>query len=384
MLALGFAAFLIFGVVLVLAGASQDALAAALGLDLARSGFIASTLSLGVFAGMLLAGPLVDRFPRRPLYVASILCCGAPLVLVSPDMSYPRLLAYIALLGIGGGFYDILLTVVCVQRYGTHAARMVTFLHAAATLGAVIGPFIIAFLTGHGGWTVAFRVTGFAYLAYALWAAAARMPAPVQHGHDGGGAPLRDIFAPRILALCAVAFAYVGVEAGVTIFSVPYAHGGLGLDPDRGRSAISALWFGLLLGRLALVGYRGVVDARVLVGGGAVGAVLFGAGVIAGVPQVELIFACAGFALGPSFPVFATLAAQAAPRAAGRATALVAGMGAFGGFAVPWLTGIVGDAAGIRLAMSTFTFWLAAIAAGALLAHRLPGASDNSPPTSRT
>ena len=53
--------FALFGALLVLVGANQDALAASLGLDLKRTGLLGSSLILGVGIGVLVAGPLADR-----------------------------------------------------------------------------------------------------------------------------------------------------------------------------------------------------------------------------------------------------------------------------------------------------------------------------------
>ena len=77
MLALAFASFLLFGVALVIVGANQAALAGSLGLDLSASGLLASSLSLGIGVGVLATGPLVDRGPRRPLFVAVSAGCAA-------------------------------------------------------------------------------------------------------------------------------------------------------------------------------------------------------------------------------------------------------------------------------------------------------------------
>src|SRR5262245_36137825 len=79
-LPLCFCAFLAFGVVLVLVGANEASLAAQLGLDLARSGLLASSLALGLGAGVVIAGPLFDRYPRRPLFVASTLLAAVALL----------------------------------------------------------------------------------------------------------------------------------------------------------------------------------------------------------------------------------------------------------------------------------------------------------------
>ncbi len=66
MLPLGFSAFLAFGVLLVLVGANQADLARDLSLDLARTGLLGSGLAAGLGIGVMAAGPLFDRYPRRP------------------------------------------------------------------------------------------------------------------------------------------------------------------------------------------------------------------------------------------------------------------------------------------------------------------------------
>jgi hypothetical protein len=58
LLALGFSAFLAFGVLLVLVGANQADLARDLDLDLAHSGLLVSSLALGIGIGVVGAGPI--------------------------------------------------------------------------------------------------------------------------------------------------------------------------------------------------------------------------------------------------------------------------------------------------------------------------------------
>lgn len=368
MIALGSTAFLLFGVVLVLVGASQDALARALGLDLARSGLLASVLSLGIGAGMLAAGPLVDRLPRRPLFAGSTLVAGLALVAVEAELSFARLLAHVALVGFAGGVYDVLLNVVAVQRWGASAARPVTLLHSAATAGAVAGPLIVIGLSRVGDWTAGFRATGAAYLLFTLWAMAVPLEPPVRHAARRPRGRLRS---PALVGLLVVAFAYLGVETAVTIFAVPYASDGLGLAADRGRAAISAFWLGLLLGRLALVAWPGRIDAGMLAGGGLAAGALLAAGVLGRSAHVEWIVGAVGFAIGGVFPLMVTLAAQRAPAgSAGMVTGLVAGLGCLGGFAVPWLTGALGDAAGVRVALGSLAGWCLLIAAAGWAVRR--------------
>lgn len=378
MLGLGFTAFLLVGVVLVLVGANQDGIAAALGLDLAASGFVVSLLSAGFATGMLAAGPLVDRLPRRPLFVAATLLCGLSLLTVTTDTSLAGLCVRMGLVGFGGGLYVIVLGIVTVERFGRQASRPMGVLHAAATAGAVLAPPVIIALSTRADWTLAFRATGVGYVLLSIWALRIPLGDSPALRPRVAGAWRRILCSRRILAFCVISFCYVGIETSLTIFAVPYASDGLGLAADRGRSAISAFWLGLLLGRVVLAVYRHPVDARHLCVAGLVAGAALTLGVVTGATQIELIVGAAGFGIGCVFPLLLTLAAHSAPDAAGAASGLVGSMGAFGGFVVPWLTGMLGDHAGIRFAMGSLALWCGTLALAAAVARLwpLPDAPD--------
>jgi len=363
-LPLCFCAFLAFGAVLVLVGANQANLAAELGQGLARSGLLASALALGLGAGVVIAGPLFDRYPRRPLFVGSALLAAAALLGVEREMSYARWLAHAAAAGTGIGLYDTLINAVIGQQYRERSARPMLAVHSAATLGAMLGPPLVGWIASAHHFTASFAAAGWAHVAIAAWAACVPLPGPEPRSATADGATTRALALGPLLPLAAVAFAYVGVESSVTVFAVPYASGALGLDAQRGQLAISAFWLGLLAGRLALLAARTALDARVLAAAGAIAAALLAAAVGLRAPPELALFAV-GAALGCVYPLMIALAGQAAPDARGTAAGLAAGAGALGGFAVPWLTGAAGDAAGIALGFASLALWCAAIAAAA-------------------
>jgi fucose permease len=368
-LPLCFCAFLAFGVVLVLVGANQASLAAELGLDLARSGLLASSLALGLGAGVVIAGPLFDRYPRRPLFVTSALLAAAALLGVEREMSYARWLVHAALAGAGIGLYDTLINAIVVQRYRERAARPMLVVHSAATIGAMLGPPLAGWIAAAHHYTASFHAAGLAHVAIAAWAACVPLPAPEPRDPARGGARDRVALAP-LLPLAAVAFAYVGVESAVTVFAVPYANEALALPAARGQLAISAFWLGLLAGRLALLGAR-TIDARVLLAAGAGAALLLAAAAIVSSAPLELALLAVGAALGSVYPVMIALAAQTSPSASGTAAGLAAGAGALGGFFVPWSSGAIGDAAGIAVGFGSLALWCAAIAVAAAASRRV-------------
>jgi len=359
----------------VLPGVHQADLARALELDLARSGLLASALAAGLGVGVVGAGPLFDRMRRRPLFLLGFGVAAAALLSVRDGMSFERWLAHVAAAGFGIGFYDTLINAAVAERYRAAAARPMSLVHAAATVGAMGGPLLAALAAPRGGFVASFHWVGAAHLVLAGWACAISFPERQPGGSQASSAP--DAGAPSpdpawrlgstLLPFAAVAFAYVGVEASLTVFAVPYATGALGFSAARGATAISALWLGLLLGRVGVLGLPRSLGARTLVGAGALAACVLLAGVALRVGLVEVTFLATGVALGCVYPLMMALVGERVPHARGTAAGLAAGAGALGGTAVPWLTGSIGDAAGVTVALGSLAGWCAliAVAAGA-------------------
>ncbi len=369
MVPLGFAAFLAFGVLLVLLGANQADLARDLDLDLTRSGLLGSALAAGIGIGLIGAGPLFDRYPRRPLFVGSTLLVGLSLLGVDASMGFDRAVVHLLLAGVGAGAYDTLINAAVVERFRERAAKPMSAVHSAATLGAMLGPFGIAWLAAETHWTASFHWTGAAHLALATAALFTKLPSP-KRSHPRDSAAAGSIFSTGLLPLAWIAFAYVGVEGAMTIFAIPYATGGLLLGVDRGRIAISAFWCGLFVGRLTVLAVRGSPDARVLIAAGVTGAAAIAVGVGWIDDAIEALFGIVGVALGAVYPLMMTLTGQRFPHARGVAAGLVGAAGALGGFCIPFMTGAIGDGVGIVPAVASLGFWCFSLGCAAMFAHR--------------
>lgn len=371
MLPLCFSAFVCFGLVLVLVGANQAEIADELGLSLSQSGLLGSALAFGIGIGVVAAGPLFDRWSRRPLFVTSNLLAALALLGVQGPIGYERLLLHIVVIGLGIGAYDTFISAVVVERFRERAARPMTVVHAGATVGAMLGPLLFGAIASRFGWTASFQWTGGAHLAIATWAFFVDFPAPRSRNIEVESSARRILRSPAFLPFALIAFAYVGVEGSLTLFAVPYADGALQLGPDEGRNAITSLWLGLFVGRMATAALPGRSAPWLLVAAGATAALLVLASVISASPQIVAIFAAVGLALGCVFPLMIARVAQQFPELPGTAAGLAAGAGAAGGFLIPWLTGVVGDEVGIAAAVGGMAVWCALVAAGGLAALRL-------------
>ncbi len=389
--ALSVASFLGFGALLVLFGANSSELIESLSLDYADLGLLGSMLSLGLGCGIILAGPSIDRFPRRPLYLAS---CGLVLLATTslgPNTSYAALLAHTVAIGFGAGFYETVLNALIVEKYSTSAPRQLIFVHSAATLAASVTPLLFAVVRASESirWYETFRVVGVAHILLMVGALFVPMHAP-RHLRKAKSQRNRVAsefasFRPKddriaLAAVCVATFAYVGVESSISLFVVDHASTELGLDTARAARTISAFWGGLLIGRLAIGFSPRPIGAGILSAFAAVAALLmmaFGGGLI---ESPEVAMAGVGFFLGGVFPVMIGLAGIAFPSSAGTAVGLAGGLGSLGGFVVPWLTGRLANGIGLSLALASLGVWLLALVAAAAVVRtrkQTPSLSGN-------
>src|SRR3984957_19876749 len=117
--------------------------------------------SIGIMTGALSAGPIGDRFGRRPLLLASLTIFGVASLLsaTAGSLGMLTLWRFITGIGIGGGFSG---AAALTGDYAPHRLRatmiMVTF--TGAPLGGFVGGQIVALLLAHFDWPVIFILGG--------------------------------------------------------------------------------------------------------------------------------------------------------------------------------------------------------------------------------
>jgi AAHS family 4-hydroxybenzoate transporter-like MFS transporter len=117
--------------------------------------------SVGIMSGALSAGPIGDRFGRRPLLLVSLTIFGIASLLSAFASSLVMLsvLRFFTGLGIGGGFAG---AASLAGDYSPHRLRatiiMATF--TGAPVGGFVGGQIVALLLGQYGWPIIFIIGG--------------------------------------------------------------------------------------------------------------------------------------------------------------------------------------------------------------------------------
>ena len=349
-----------FGVALVLPGASQPAVAADLDLDLVESGLLASALSLGLGIGVVAAGPAVDRLPRRPLFCGAALFGAVGVALLPWQGSYAAAFAAVLVLGLGGGVFETVINTVIPEQNPERAASRLALAHALATAGAAIGAGVLGAGIAALGWRGAWLGLGIGYAVLAAVGSGVRLPGPPPTALPRE--ERRGLW-PAVLPFVIAAAAYVGLETAFTVFLPPLVQDA-GLDPQRGPLAISAFWGGLLISRLGFAAVTRRTNVRVLAACGVAGALLLALGPWArSLPEIWA--GGVGLALGPVFPLLVAAASQHFVHMRGTATGIVVGAGSFGGAVLPWAAGALGEATSVVWAVTSLAAASLAVAFGA-------------------
>lgn len=345
MLLLAHLGFLIFGTILVVVGSTQVALAAGLGIGLEGTGGLAAAVSLGLGIGVVTAGPPTDRWPRRPLFVMAALVASLGLAVAAAGTNVWQVGLGLGLAGAGAGFFETILNTVVAELDPQRAERRLASVHSAATAGAVAAPPLLAMLAQSDGFGSAFLACAAGFGFVGLLGLAVRLPGP---SLGTTAAPPRANARPwlALLPLLIACAAYVGFETALTAFA-PALATAQELPPGQGIAAISALWSGLLLGRVAFFLSGRSAGANWLAGAGFLAMLLLGVGLALELRALVLGFGSLGFVLGMVFPVLIAVTARRFPARPATALGLVAGAGALGGALVPWFGGVVGDRAGL-------------------------------------
>jgi len=357
-------------------------LSGALGLS---PGPLGIALFVGAGAAIASTGALgwaSDRLGRKAYLILVSSAFGVGIAGLALAGSYPALLATLVVLYSASGLYDVGLNAVAVDLERLSGRRLMAYLHAAFSGGAMAGSLGAGALRQAG---VDYRLVYLALLvplAFLVAAfAAARFPRPEAAGTEGerppggeasvasteaeGGAGGRWALYRNGPLLLVAAIVCLGLlaEGEMYHWSGIYLRDTLGLAALVGGSGVAVFYGAHALGRLAigwLVGRAG--NRRTLVGSGALAAVGMAFSLATTVPALVVGgFLLVGLGLAAVAPVAFSVAGNMVPERAGSAVSVVTTIG-YGGFLLgPPLVGGLAEAIGLRAALGVIAVAGAAV-----------------------
>jgi predicted MFS family arabinose efflux permease len=223
-----------------------------LGTGLAAVANLIAILSVAWGVMSLVAGSASDRLGRRPILLATLLCCAASRVGLAAAESYGAAVAWQVVGGLGGGgFMGTVFAAVSDHVAPAGRGRALGWVITGQSLSLVFGVPAFTLLGGLAGWRGAIGAQAAVMLATAaaVWLAvppSAPRPAPAHRP----AASILPLLRPDILALLAASAMERGCFAGLTVYLATYLVVSYGVAPAGLAAALALVAAGNLAGNL--------------------------------------------------------------------------------------------------------------------------------------
>lgn len=351
-----FLLLLAYGLTLFGVGPSLLAIARDYGAPLGRMGALYTGFFLGFSLSVLAAGYAAERWGKKPVVQAglAILGLGALAFGLAPRLgSFGLAVVVMGMVGVGGAAVESVSSALLNDLNPRRSGLALNLSQGFFGIGAVIGPYFVGYLLGHGlSWRIHF------YLAAAVMAVlfAVLLAQPVREpeaprltlGQLGG------ILRHPVFMLSAVAMVlYIGAEIGYTGWVSPFLERSLGAGPALASQGVGLFWVGMTIGRMGSGWAADRLGPERLVAVLSIAGAVFCVGTaVAGTALGGLLTAlAAGLALSGIFASILTAMGNHFPDRVATVFALIIASVGIGGMTFPAVMGVLGEAAGLRLAM---------------------------------
>jgi fucose permease len=300
----------------------------------------------GLVGGILLTGPLADRWGGKLFSILGTLLLGVGLALLGNSPGYSTVLVAVFVMGLGAGILDMVLSPIIAALQPDNRATALNWLHSFYGIGTVITVLVgtFAFRLGIGWRTISLSLVS-APLLVALGFLNLDLP-PLISDKEGGKTPLRDLCRnPSFVAVNLAIFLGGALELGLAEWLPAYAEMSLGFSQWTGSVSLLAFSVAMALGRVlvGLIGRR-VDSIRLMLGCCWISVVLFLLACFAPWPAVALVASVAvGLAGSRLWPTTLGVAADRFPQGGATMFGLLAAFGNLGGILMPWLVGVMSD-----------------------------------------
>lgn len=329
-------------------------MARSLGLASGPLGAVLVVGSLGSLPVMYLGGRLVDARGAGPVVVGGAAFIAIAFLGHAVALSAWTFALALLLYGMGVGFYDVGINGAAAVYEQVSGRRVMAFLHAAFSGGAMVGALSSGALLAAG---VGFRTQYLGCMALAAvlglvtWRARVLPTPPPREVQTVEGGMFRH---RAVLVLAFIAAAGYFGENGMEAWSAIYLRQDLGVPVFIGASGVAVFHSAMVFGRLTM----GAAIARVgrrnwLIGAGALG--IAGTLLATGVAQAGWAIGgllLLGVALSAIAPLAFSLAGEVAPRRAGEASAVITTIAYCGALASPGVIGWVAQWTSLRAALA--------------------------------
>jgi fucose permease len=349
--------FIAFGACVTIIGATVPDIVRGFEWSYTAMGLLLSSGSMAYFIAAFASGILIRKLGARRMIVGGLILQAAGLVGFATMPQLWANIPFYVMLGLGQGAMEVVINHSVARMEPGGKSRAMNLMHAAFTVGAILGPLLLVALVAAGmNWATIYRLMALVTLVMAV--ALSRTPfgrLATEEEHAEGGPGMLHLLSRPLMIMCTLLLLlYVGAELGVSSWVSEYYVTVLRQAKSTGAVMVAVFWVGLLIGRLALsYGYHGHRQAELLF----VLGVICAAGLLFATHMSDPWLAGAGFfvaGLGYSamYPLVIVLVAERFKRASSIAVGVVTMGGGLGSFTFPFIMGAVSDRYGLP-----FGFW---------------------------
>jgi len=353
-----------FGVMTSFLGAILPELSSRLSFSLARSGTLFSFLYLPQVPMVFLAGPLIDRFGKKPILVLGFFFSAVALVGMAYVPSYALLGLLLVLLGLGGSSAMSASNTLIPDLYPSNPSSALNLANIFFGVGAIFFPWLVVLMTARFGLVATLWFIAALVLLVAGVALAQKFPPAALVGGFDWAQALRVAIDPAVILLGCVLFFYSTLEISTAGWIRTYLEKELGAAAQNSKLILTLFWIMMMLGRVVTSQIVKKVRASRIVLVASFGA-LAGLIIMAVAPSVWVasagIVVC-GLAYAPVFPNTAGTASTYFARLFGTVFGMLMTLALLSGAVVPPVIGYVAEGSSIRTGI-----WMLVVAAVLLL-----------------
>ena len=344
----GYTAFFLSGICAISSGVVVSLLQEMYGFSYGITGTLLSFMSIGNMAASFVSGILPSRIGSRK--TVAILCSGyflGYLLMTVSGIAAVLMLAF-CMVGIAKGCALNNCTVL-VGNNSPDRTRAMSLLHACYACGALICPFVIAWMASRGQ---KLPMIAIAVLGAVMWLVFMQARLPGKTGAAGGKEKLEMDFlkSPKFWLLTGLLFCQNAAETSVTGWMVTYYRNQQILSGVWSTYTVTIMWGATLIARLLIAFVFPIRSTfRALAGMGLGCTVLYAAMMFSNQPlvAVAMLFAFA-FAMAGVNPVaVAGVGKIMSPASMG----VMLPTAALGAIVMPWIIGMVADTVSLQAGM---------------------------------
>jgi fucose permease len=320
-------------------------------------GRIPAVIFAATVLGILVSGPLADRWGAKFFAMLGLVFTSAGLCLLAGATNYAMLLGSGAVMGFGGGVLDMVLSPIVCAVQPHQRTKALNWLHAFYCIGA-LGTVLAA--------SVAFRLNvpwralalGMNVVPVAMFIGFIPLRIPALVHEDAVRTPVLQLLTRPFFLAALLAITLCGAtEQGMSQWLPAYAETSLGYSKSVSALALAGFSIGMAIGR-GIAGnaahYIKTIPMMLLACLGCALCYLVGCFF----PWAPIaLFACVfmGFAVSCLWPNALSLMAECFPHGGASMFSLMTAGGNIGCFVMPWLIGLLAQHSTLRIGLASAT-----------------------------